>query len=173
MKQLLRLIVIFSITSVLFISCGGNTTESTKGAATEKEGSSFDLAAAKKAIDSTNEVFGSMVSKGDSVGLASLYTSDAKFMAEHIPTASGRAAIQTAFAGLFAAMGTPGLKLTANEVSGNGDMVSEVGTYSMTDKSGKETDKGKYIVLWKMEDGKWKLYRDCFNSDMPPMAPSK
>ena len=35
----------------------------------------------------------------------------------------------------------------------------------MTDKSGKEIDKGKYIVLWKMEDGKWKLHRDIFNSD--------
>ena len=52
-------------------------------------------------------------------------------------------------------------------------MVSEVGSYSMTDKSGKEIDKGKYIVLWKMEDGKWKLHRDIFNSDMPPMAPTK
>ena len=27
--------------------------------------------------------------------------------------------------------------------------------------------------VWKMEDGKWKLHRDIFNSDLPPMAPSK
>jgi len=52
-------------------------------------------------------------------------------------------------------------------------MVNEVGSYSMTDKKGKEIDKGKYIVLWKMEDGKWKIHRDVFNSDMPPMAPTK
>jgi ketosteroid isomerase-like protein len=175
MKQLLTVLVIVLITS-LFIACNSNTaSESGTNTATEKEMKSFDLAAAKKAIDSTNVVFGSLVAKGDSVGLASLYTSDGKFMAEHMPTASGRSAIQTAFSGMFAAIGTPGLTLTANEVSGNEEMVSEVGTYSMKDKSGKEFDKGKYIVLWKMEDGKWKLHRDIFNSDMPPMpmAPTK
>jgi ketosteroid isomerase-like protein len=102
-----------------------------------------------------------------------MYTSDAKFMVEHMPTASGGSAIQSAFAGMFAAMGTPSLTLTANEVSGTEEMVSEVGTYSMTDKSGKEFDKGKYIVLWKMEDGKWKLHRDIFNSDRPPMPMSR
>jgi ketosteroid isomerase-like protein len=35
------------------------------------------------------------------------------------------------------------------------------------DKDGKQIDKGKYIVLWKKEDGKWKLFRDCYNSDLP------
>jgi len=174
MKQLLTMFAIFFIISGLFISCSNTASESGTNTATVKEEkSTFDLAAAKKAIDSTNAIFGTLVSKGDSVGLAALYTSDAKFMAEHVPTASGRSGIQSAFAGMFAAMGTPGLKLSADEVSGNEDMVSEVGTYSMTDKNGKEIDKGKYIVLWKMEDGKWKLHRDIFNSDLPPMAPSK
>jgi ketosteroid isomerase-like protein len=173
MKQLLTVLVIFSITS-LFIACSSNTTkESSSDTATEKETkSSFDLSAVKKVIDSTNTVFGSMISKGDSVGLASLYTSDAKFMAEHMPTASGRAGVQSAFAGLFAAMGTPGLTLTANEVWGTEELVTEVGSYTMTDKTGKEIDKGKYIDLWKMEDGKWKIHRDIYNSDMPS-PPSK
>ena len=173
MKQLLTVLVIFSITSLL-IACSSNTAEeSGTNTATEERAKSFDLAAVRKVIDSTNAVFGSMVSKGDSVGLAALYTSDAKVMGANMPTASGRNSIQSTFAGMFAAIGTPGFKLTANEVYGNEDMVSEVGSYTMTDKGGKEIDKGKYIVLWKMEDGKWKLFRDCFNSDLPPMAPPK
>ena len=53
-------------------------------------------------------------------------------------------------------------------VWGTEELVTEVGSYTMTDKAGKEIDKGKYIDLWKMEDGKWKLHRDIFNSDMPP-----
>jgi ketosteroid isomerase-like protein len=174
MKQLLTVLVIFSITS-LFIACNSNTAESGTNTSTEKEMKSFDLAGVKKVIDSTNAVFGSMISKGDSVGLASLYTSDAKFMTPNMPTASGRSGVQSAFAGLFAAMGTPGLTLTANEVWGTEELVTEVGSYTMTDKNGKEIDKGKYIDLWKMEDGKWKIHRDIFNSDMPPMpmAPAK
>jgi ketosteroid isomerase-like protein len=167
MKQLLTALVIFSITSVLFIACSDKTSESGTNTATETK-STFDLAAVRKVVDSTNAVFSSMVSKGDSVGLASLYTSDAKFMAPNAPTASGRNAIQSAFAGLFAAMGTPGLTLTTNDLWGTEDLLTEVGSYTMTDKTGKEIDKGKYIDLWKMEDGKWKLVRDIFNSDNPP-----
>ena len=172
MKQLLTVLVIFSITS-LFIACNGNTAESGTNTSTEKEMKSFDLAAAKTAIDASNAEFGTLAGKMDSVGLAALYTSDAKFMVPNMPAFSGRANIQSGFAGMFAETGQIGLKLTANEVSGNEEMVSEVGTYSMTDKNGKEIDKGKYIVLWKMEDGKWKIHRDVFNSDMPLMAPAK
>jgi len=172
MKQLLTALVIFLITSVLFIACSDKTSESGTNTATEGN-STFDLAAVRKVIDSTNAVFGSMVSKGDSVGLASLYTSDAKFMMPNAPTVSGRSGIQSAFAGLFAAMGTPGLTLTTTDIWGTDELITEVGTFTMTDKNGKEIDKGKYVDLWKMEDGKWKLHRDIFNSDLPPMAPSK
>lgn len=166
MKQLLTVLVIFSITS-LFVACSNTADESGTNTAYEEKAKSFDLAAARKIIDSTNAVFGSMVSKGDSVGLASLYTSDAKFMMPNMPTASGRSAVQSAFAGLFAAMGTPNLTLTSSDVWGTEELITEVGTYTMTDKAGKEIDKGKYIDLWKMEDGKWKLHRDIFNSDNP------
>ncbi|HET6724090.1 MAG TPA: nuclear transport factor 2 family protein [Chitinophagaceae bacterium] len=166
MKQLLATLTIFSVSSLLFVSCDDKTASST----TEEIKPTFDIAGAKKVIDSLNVVFGSMVSKGDSVGLASLYTSDAKFMVPNMPTASGRSAIQSAFAGLFAAMGTPGLALTTTDIWGSEELITEVGTYTMTDKTGKEIDKGKYIDLWKMEDGKWKLHRDIFNSDMPPSS---
>jgi len=171
MKQLLTTLVIFSITS-LFISCSNTAEESGTNTATEERAKSFDLDAVKKIIDSTNAVFGSMISKGDSAGLASLYTSDAKFMAPNMPTASGRSGVQSAFAGLFAAMGTPGLTLTANDVWGTEELVTEVGSYVMTDNTGKVIDKGRYIDLWKMEDGKWKIHRDIFNSENPP-PPSK
>jgi ketosteroid isomerase-like protein len=30
--------------------------------------------------------------------------------------------------------------------------------------------KGKYIVLWKKENGKWKLHRDISNSDLPAVS---
>lgn len=169
MKQLLATLTIFSVSSLLFVSCDDKTASST----TEEIKPTFDIAGARKAIDSANAAFGAFVSKGDSVGLASLYTSDAKLMVPNMPTASGRNSIQSAFGGMFAATGPIGITLTADEVSGTEELVSEVGTYSMTDKAGKEIDKGKYIVLWKQEGGNWKLFRDCWNSDLPPVAPGK
>jgi len=166
MKQLLTVLGIFTLTS-LFIACSSNTaSESATNTAAETK-STFDLAAAKKAIDSVNAQFGAFVTKGDSVGIANLYHSEAKVMGANMPTVSGKAAITSAFAGMLS-MGIGGATLTSSEVYGNEDMVSEVGTYTLTDKAGKEIEKGKYIVLWKMEDGKWKLFRDCFNSDAPP-----
>ena len=170
MKQLLSILFIFSVTSA-FIACG-DSDSMTAAKTTEELKPAFDLASAKKSIEDANAAFGDLVSKSDSVGLAGLYTSDAKMLGANMPAVSGKAGIQNAFHEMLG-MGIAGAKLTTVEVWGNETMISEEGTYTLSDKSGKELDKGKYIVLWKMEDGKWKLFRDCFNSDMPPMAPSK
>ncbi|HET9745071.1 MAG TPA: DUF4440 domain-containing protein [Chitinophagaceae bacterium] len=172
MKRLLALSFI-SCSSVLFISCSNTSEESSTNMASSNETKlSFDLAAARKALDSTNAEFGKLVVKGDSAGIAAMYTTDGKLMGPNMPPASGRNAIQSAFGGLFAAMGAIDLALTTVDVWGTSDMVIEEGTYTMNQK-GKEIDRGKYIVLWKMEDGKWKLFRDIFNSDLPPAAPPK
>jgi ketosteroid isomerase-like protein len=36
------------------------------------------------------------------------------------------------------------------------------------DKSGKTADQGTYMVVWRHEDGKWRLFRDNFASSVPP-----
>ena len=46
-------------------------------------------------------------------------------------------------------------------------MLAEEGVYVFSDKDGNELDKGKYITLWRKESGKWKIFRDCVNSDLP------
>ena len=171
MKQLLTALGFFSVTC-LFIACGSNTAnESATNTAAETK-STFDLAAARKSIDSINNVFSSLVKKGDSVGLAALYASDAKMMAANMPAATGQKEIQSALGGMISTMGAIDLALTTTNVWGADPLAIEEGTVKIS-KDGKEIDNGKYIVIWKMEDGKWKLFRDIFNSDMPPMAPSK
>ena len=166
MKQLLTVLVIFSITSVLFIACGYKNSESGTNTASETK-SIFDLAAAKKAVEEGDKSFGELLRKGDSVGVANLYTTDAKFMAPNTPAAVGRAAIQTVIAGFINA-GMTRFDVHSGEVWGYEDLVSEEGTWTYSDKDGKQLDNGKFVVLWKMEDGKWKLFRDCWNSDNPP-----
>lgn len=167
MKQLPSMIALFVITS-LCIACNDTASESGTNSSTEKETrSAFDLAAVKKAIDSTNGAFSANVKKGDSVAIAQFYTSDAKLMAPNMPAASGHKEIQSAFSGMVNTLGAIDLSLTSGDVWGTESLVAEEGTYKMT-KDGKDIDKGKYIVLWKMEDGKWKLFRDIFNSDNAP-----
>jgi ketosteroid isomerase-like protein len=45
-------------------------------------------------------------------------------------------------------------------------MLAEEGEYTFMNNDNKELDRGKYIVLWKKENGEWKLFRDCYNSDL-------
>jgi ketosteroid isomerase-like protein len=169
MKQLLPIFAICAIWSSLLISCSNTAGESETSTASSKETkSSFDLDAVRKIIDSTNTVFFDRVAKGDSTGLSSMYTSDGKLMPPNYPAATGSAQIQSTFGRMLATMGPIQVKPTIIGIWGTEEMVVEEGIFVMT-KEGKEIDKGKYIGLWKMEDGKWKLFRDMFSSDNPPL----
>ena len=68
-------------------------------------------------------------------------------------------------------MGVRNIKITTEEVSGGSEAVAEIGTYEMFGDKNVSLDKGKFIVVWKQENGKWKMHRDVWNSDMPPPPP--
>ncbi len=127
---------------------------------------SFDLANAKKEIEESGRNFMTLLAKGDSVGLANCYTTDAKFMGSNSPAASGRKNIQSVLASIINS-GATKFDLKLIEVWGTEELIAEEGEFTLATKEGTQFDKGKYIVLWKKEDGKWKLFRDCFNSDLP------
>jgi uncharacterized protein (TIGR02246 family) len=126
----------------------------------------FDLSIAKTEIEAMNKKFMEAVSKGDSVAVASYYTADAKFMGPNAAAVVGRGNIQSDIGGLIKA-GLTKLVLTTTEVWGNENFVGEEGVMTLSTADGKPVDQGKYIVLWKKEDGSWKLHRDIFNSDLP------
>ncbi len=147
----------------LFVAC--NDSGEPKIITDKESQPAFDLAAARKQIDSANNDFMNLVGKGDSVALANYYTADAKLMEPNAPAVVGRKNIQSAIAGLVSA-GVQ-LNLITLDVWGNESLLAEEGELTINTKDGKQLDKGKYIVLWKKEDGKWRLFRDFFNSDLP------
>jgi len=55
----------------------------------------------------------------------------------------------------------------AYEVEDHGDTAIEVGKYTLKGEEGQVLDTGKYTVIWKQEEGQWKLHRDIFNSSVP------
>jgi hypothetical protein len=55
----------------------------------------------------------------------------------------------------------------------NSDLLGEEGNESLYDTKGVELDHEKYVVLCKQKDGKWKWFRDCWNSDVPYPVPIK
>lgn len=70
-------------------------------------------------------------------------------------------------------MGVRNIKITTQEVMGGAETVSEMGSYEMFGDKNMSLDKGKFIVVWKQENGKWKMHRDVWNSDIMPPTPAK
>ena len=129
-----------------------------------------DQTEARSAITAANEQFMAAAAKGDAGAIAVLYTSDAQLLPPNAEVIRGREAIQRYWQGALAS-GIKGLKLDTQELHGLGDnIVAEVGAYTATGVDGKTLDTGKAIVLWKREDGKWRLHRDMFSSNRPAPA---
>jgi len=163
MKKFLFVVLAGCFTGILGVSCNNDKP------VTEVEAvaiPAFDLAKAKSEIEAANKIFMEALVKGDSVGLANLYTEDAKFMGPNAPAIVGRANIQSMMSG-FIKGGATKLELTATEVWGDENFIGEEGVMTLSSTDGKPLDKGKYIVLWKKEAGQWKLHRDMYNSDLP------
>ena len=84
--------------------------------------------------------------------------------------AHGRDAIKSAYQKDLDAMAKAGYSNnmgTGSEAGASGDLAWESNTFTVTDKSGKKIDSGKYITVFARKDGKWQIARDIWNSDMP------
>lgn len=143
--------------TLIMVSCNSPKKEATE---------TFDLAAAKKAVEEQNAIFTEAMNKSDSTGAANFYTNDGKFMQPNAKSAVGRDNILHVMSAFMKA-GMPKFSLKTLEVWGNKDLLVSEDEWTFTDTNGKEVDRGKSLVVWKMEDGKWKMFRDCYNSDMP------
>ncbi|HKI77955.1 MAG TPA: DUF4440 domain-containing protein [Ignavibacteriaceae bacterium] len=130
----------------------------------------FDSASVKKIIDENNTAFGNYSAKGDSVSVANLYTEDAVLLPPNSAMVKGRDGIESVW-GSFFRLGKIDIKLTAEDVYGEGSIAVETGKYDLTIQPEGTTpikDHGKYIVVWqKQSNNSWKLKRDIWNSNLP------
>jgi len=118
-------------------------------------------------IAAANDRFMTAFNEGDVEGLASIYTENAQLLATHYDAITGRPAIRAAWE-TRVAPGERSVKLESVEVEGHGDTAIEVGLYSVLGPDKEELDRGKYIVIWKLEEGQWRIHRDILNTSLPP-----
>ena len=104
--------------------------------------------------------------------VAALYADDAVLMMPGAPLISGRSAIRDAYAKDIAAAEKAGISDNQGKdsnISVSGDIGWESNTYTITDKTGKQLEAGKYLTVFGRKDGKWMIVRDIWNSDaLPP-----
>lgn len=116
-------------------------------------------------IRKADDNFESTFAKGDAAGMANLYTDDGMLLPTGSDFIRGRQAIQQLWQGAMD-MGIKQAKLEIVEVEHYGDTAIEVGQYTLSGEGSQVMDQGKYIVIWKQQNGQWKLHRDIWNSSM-------
>jgi uncharacterized protein (TIGR02246 family) len=124
----------------------------------------------RPAIEAAVEKWEQAFKAADPAALAALYTTDAWALPPGGEMVEGREAIGAVFREAMN-MGVKEFALEIAEVRGGGDWAYEVGKYAGMGEGGKEVDRGKYIAIWKMDDGEWRIHRDIWNSSVAPVPP--
>ena len=118
-------------------------------------------------IASANQKFMDAFSRADAAGIAALYTDDAKLLPPGSPMMTGKDAIQSFWQGAMD-MGIKEAKLEIVAVESADNLAYEVSRFALSgEQQGGESIMltGKYVVVWKNQDGNWKLHVDIWNTD--------
>jgi ketosteroid isomerase-like protein len=128
----------------------------------------FNLEDVKAYINKANKSYGNR-SKGDPSFFNSVYTKDAWVMPAGVPKLVSTDSIIKFFK---APPDSPPftVEVTAIEIFGNEDNVIETGTYELLDDKATSFEKGKFIVIWRQEEGTWKIHREIWNTDSTPQS---
>lgn len=125
----------------------------------------FSTASVKAELDSMNRSYHERFRNKTPAYFAERYTTDACVMAPRMPRICGLSGIVD----YYWSNGeneTLQLEMVGEEVSGTATEVSEVGSYRVFDDEGTDLDKGKYITIYRHQEGHWKVHREIWNSDL-------
>ncbi len=117
----------------------------------------IDAEKERPVIESRDAEFSKYILEGDSVALANMYTKDAQFgtlTGAEIPPALGkwvRNAIKN---------DSRNITFKTNTLIADDELLIETGTGEIKNDAGEIKSTFRYLVVWKKEDGVWKLYRD-------------
>lgn len=121
---------------------------------------------ARKSVEGGSQAWEAAWNRGDADGVAALYLENAVVLPPGAEPMRGRAAIRAFWQAAIQSSAGSRSELTTDEVEDLGDVAVEIGSYVNTGPDGEHLDHGKYMVVWKRVDGRWRIARDIFNSSM-------
>lgn len=157
-------IILLSLTITLF-SCQQSQTD-------KADKSNFNIDSVKAHISKMNESYGERFMTGDTAFYTIRYCKNAEVYSPGMPAVKGLGAIISFFY-QGGANKEAKIELPLGNIYGNEELVVEEGTYNFPDGKGGSVDNGKFIALWKQEDGTWKLFREIWNTDNAPQPETK
>lgn len=116
-------------------------------------------------IRQADDSFETIFEQQNAEGMADLYTENGMLLPTGSDFVAGKNNIRDFWQGAMEA-GIKKAKLDIKEVELQGDTAIEVGQYKLSGADDAVMDQGKYIVIWKQENGQWKLHRDIWNSSL-------
>lgn len=155
-------------TLFLLIAAGWLFACRSKKTGNEKQGA-FNLDSVKAHILKMNESYSERFMSNDPAFYTDRYCRDAKVYSPAMPAIAGRDSIRSFFYNNGNNKEAK-IELPAGNFYGTRDFVVEEGTYNFPDGKGNSIDKGKFIAIWKQEEGKWKLFREIWNTDNPSQS---
>jgi uncharacterized protein (TIGR02246 family) len=114
-------------------------------------------------IRSANQNFEKNFADRNAKAMASLYTSDGILLPPGAAMQKGTDAIAN-FWQMVMDLGIKTAHLETVEAEQEGEIAIEMGRYELGGANGQRLDHGKYIVIWKREDGQLKLHKDIWNT---------
>lgn len=144
------LLLTFLIASISITSCKQKAIEN------NSKTNQIDLATLEKEIELRLREYENLLENGDSIALGDMYMVDA----EIIPSTIGRENIIKSFGRMIRDSVTGSFKTT--DLWGNDDLLVEEGTGVWYQGKGLVVGRGKYLLVWKKDEGKWKILRDTW-----------
>ncbi len=167
----MKIFSIFMLLAVFYLTACNRPT-SPESANKADSAAAFDISSVRNTINHNDKIFEEAIVKGDSAKVVALYATTAHMYPDNGPPIENYEGIKRFF-GEFVKMGIKEFKLETVDVYGNNDNVIEEGKYKIGNGKGKTIDEGKYIEIYRKENGEWKIYRDIFNSNLPIPKSSK
>ena len=118
-----------------------------------------------EAIQNANRKLEATFLSGNARGVGSFYTDDAMLLPTGSEPIQGTAGISDFWEAVLH-MGIKEVKIETREVDAQGATAIEIGQYTLRADRGQLMDRGKYVVIWKLVKGEWKLHRDIWNSSL-------
>jgi uncharacterized protein (TIGR02246 family) len=105
--------------------------------------------------------------------VASFYPPESVLMPPNAPTVRGKDGIRDFYKELYAQGGTDH-EMETRDVRGHGTMAYEAGSYSLNRRpaaGGATRDRGKYMLIWRTQNGAWAIESTIWSSDLPEAVP--
>lgn len=165
MRTKTRLLGFLAFTALFLSACGSTEMEE----ATEE---ALDMDQVRTEIQAMEDAYAAGETAKDADAVAAYYSDDAMSYGQNKEPLSGKAAIRDNIAKNIAKDTTENQTVfKVVDLFAEGNMVVEIGSWTMMDPSGKELDHGNYMSYFEKRDGKYVCVRDMSTTATPLKAP--